>query len=332
MRSILLTDDFAAADVKPDALLAQYVSLLEADIARFFPTSARVAVPCPGCGGTQVRPAFQRLGMEYGECAECRSLFVSSRPGADAVAAFYRDSAAEQFWRNELSRLTAVKRRQKIIGPRLDWVIDSTQEHLPAAARLADLGTSQAAMVEALASLDRFRRKTLVEPLVATGSPQVEVCDRPLTEMDAGSLDVLLLFEAVDRAASPDTLLQAANRALDKGGLCFITTILGSGFDLQVLWDRADGVLPPDRLNLLSVEGWESLLARNGFEVLEFSTPGMFDLDVVSRAAAADPALPLPRFVSTLLERRGPAERRSFQEFLQGALLSSYGRICARRR
>jgi hypothetical protein len=83
---------------------------------------------------------------------------------------------------------------------------------------------------------------------------------------------------------------------------------------------------------VFSATGLQALLARHGFEILEFSTPGAFDLKTVARAAEASPGLTLPRFVSTLLRHRGEDERLAFQHFLQSALLSSFGRVAARKR
>ena len=60
-----------------------------------------------------------------------------------------------------------------------------------------------------------------------------------------------------------------------------------SGFDLQVLWERSTAILPPDKLNLLSAEGWVSRFAAPTWDMLEFSTPGMFDVENVRRATRA---------------------------------------------
>jgi uncharacterized LabA/DUF88 family protein len=110
-----------------------------------------------------------------------------------------------------------------------------------------------------------------------------------------------------------------------------MTDILISGFDLQTLWNQAENVFPPDRLNVFSVEGLKALFARNGFECIEFSTPGILDLEIVDKAMEDHPEIRPPRFLEYVLRNRGVETRQSFQEFLQENLLSSYGRILIRK-
>jgi hypothetical protein len=110
------------------------------------------------------------------------------------------------------------------------------------------------------------------------------------------------------------------------------TTRAGGGFDAQVLWERSRQLLPMVHLNLLSVEGAERLLLDAGFDVLELSTPGRLDVQIVRAAALADPTLPLPRFLSYLIRHRGEEAHQAFQEFLQQHRLSSHMRWVARKR
>lgn len=111
-----------------------------------------------------------------------------------------------------------------------------------------------------------------------------------------------------------------------------MTVILISGFDLQLLWDKSENLFPPDRLNVFSVEGLYSLFDRFDFECLEFSTPGILDVEIVTEAIKKNPDIQFPRFFEYLFEKRSDAVKRSFQEFLQEGLLSSYGRILIRKK
>jgi len=118
---------------------------------------------------------------------------------------------------------------------------------------------------------------------------------------------------------------------LTPGGLLLGSTTLISGFDLQVLWDRSDSIYPPERLNLLSTEGLTALSERHGFEALEFSTPGTFDVEIVQRAIRANPEFPWPRFIRYLIENRDENALVELQEYLQKNRLSSFARIVFRK-
>ncbi len=334
MRTIVETVDYLPQDIRPADLMAEYKRLVARDVAELVVPAADVTVDaCPGCGSTASEPAFERFGLGYADCSACGTLWVARRPPAAVLRAFYRDSEAERFWQSRLARATSSQRVHRIIEPRIDWLVDSVQEYRPDAAVMADVSTHLEVFAEHLARLQRFRRRLLIDPIAEVAADGLEIIAQPLETLGLeAELDAITLFDVLDHSSDADAVLAAAHRALKPGGLCFLTGILSSGFDIQVLWDRADTILPPDRLTMFSATGLQALLDRHGFETLEFSTPGAFDLKAVARAADADPALPLPRFVRTLLTRRDAVDHQRFQGFLQSALLSSFGRVLVRRK
>ncbi len=111
---------------------------------------------------------------------------------------------------------------------------------------------------------------------------------------------------------------------MSPGGLCFLTSISISGFDLQVLWNNSNSIFPPDRMNVFSIEGLTALLERHGFECIELSTPGLLDVEIVANAYRQNPSMRLPRFVKYMLDKRDSETYQSFQEFLQRNRLSSF--------
>ena len=139
-------------------------------------------------------------------------------------------------------------------------------------------------------------------------------------------------FEHLESQFSPFDYLSEAARMLAHRGVCFFTTRTISGFDLQVLWDKTPYIFVPEHLNLLSVEGLRSLVVRVGLDLIELSTPGQLDLELVLHAADQDPAIRLPSFVDYLLQQRGAEAHADFQAFLQKHRLSSHVRVAAARR
>jgi hypothetical protein len=337
MKSILLVDHYAEVDVKPTDMLETYIRLTSENVGQMIARTNLNECICPGCGDDTNPEAFQRFGLTYVACPNCRTLRVSPRPDESAIADYYANSEAEVYWRDELSSSTADARMERIVVPRFDWIIDSTQQYLPDAAHIVDLGTHQQTYVQALAGMNRFSRKTVLNPIcpIDPGSLASDISvvhGDPDEVLAAGSVDALALFEVLDRTADVDGLMEAAQRMLRPSGLAFVTGILSTGFDIQTLWEKASNIFPPDRLNVFSVEGLTQLLEKHGFEVLEFSTPGMFDFATVAHALETDPNVAVPRFVSYMIENRGAEGRQRFQEFLQMNLLSSYGRVLIQRR
>ena len=147
-----------------------------------------------------------------------------------------------------------------------------------------------------------------------------------------GQVDVVSLFEVIGHASDTDDFLNKISRILKPQGLCFLTTILSSGFDIRVLWEQSGNIYPPDRLNVFSVEGLKKLFARHNFECIEFSTPGILDLEIVAKVAQNNPDLQISRFARSLINNKDENVKRAFQEFLQANLLSYYGLILIRKK
>ena len=337
MKKIVIFDEYNEIDFKPSDLLHRYVELTERDIGSYFLNGARlVESACPGCRDQATRSGYSRFGLHYRECARCWTLYISPRPDDETLERYYRESPARTFWREELLKMTGKKRKEKIIKPRFEWITDSTEEYHPRARHIADVYTDQYGYIEEMINTERFREKTLLYPFVSMDRTGLEGRVRTITKQEEEkalqeSIDVITLFEVVDRVSDVDRLFARIHSLLKKNGLCFMTGILISGFDLQTLWDRAENVFPPDRLNVFSVEGLNALFARNGFECLEFSTPGILDLEIVDKAMESHPEIEPPRFIEYVLRNRRVETRQSFQEFLQENLLSSYGRILLRK-
>jgi len=292
MKTVVSLQDLLEFEIRPGALLAEYERLTEAAV-RGWAAAELQSIACPGCGRDRPAPAFDRFGLHYQECGYCGSLYLSPRPDERRLAEHALSSVPAQFWRERVLAATEDARREKILLPRGDWVHDALAEYAPGA--------------------------RLVHELVPNGG-----------SLPADPADAITAFETLDRAADPRRLVAAAHAALRPGGILFVTAPCVSGFELQVLWERARSIAPPDKINLLSIRGFQSLFSE-GWEIVEFSTPGLFDVEAVTRAVAADPDAPWPRFVRTLVSDTDAQQRSEFQEYLQRARLASFARLVVRK-
>lgn len=333
MKTVVSLQDLVDSEIRPQPLVDEYHRLLQRDLrARWRPDTLR-DVPCPGCGNSESTPAFAKFDAHYRECTRCRSLFVSPRPDEAALVAFYREAESAGFWRTHVWPMTAASRLDKLARPRAEWVLEGLAEYAPAASRGVDLSPYGRPVAEELARAGKEMRSAgwvadldSGEDAVVPASPAVS------GQLPAlGPCDFVTAFDVFDRAAEPRALTSALERTIAPGGLLFLTATNADGFDVRVLWDRAAVFAPPDKLNVLSIDGLLTLLAAPAWEVLEVSTPGMFDVEHVRRAMEADPAAPWPPFVRALM-RRGPRALEDFQEYLQRHRLASFARIVARRR
>jgi hypothetical protein len=337
MRTVVMDRDVVEVEVKPQGLIEEYQRLLDEDV-RTHLQDGLGACCCPGCQADDAEQAFVRSGLQYLHCNTCSTLYVSPRPSEQALDAFYREARSAVFWQEKILPTTREARREKLYRPRVQWLLDVVDEYRANAGSCIAVGYHNRLLVEEL--LEQAEKPFAV--LVANPSADIEFSDGELpgvtirptatSELDGlASTDLFLAFDILDRCADPDTLFRSARGILEPGGLMLATTILGSGFDIQMLWEAAENVHPPERLNLFSVEGLTQLCERHGFEVLEFSTPGMFDVETVYHAMAERLDGDWPRFIRYLVDNRGDEALQALQEYLQRFRLSSFGRIALRK-
>jgi hypothetical protein len=105
---------------------------------------------------------------------------------------------------------------------------------------------------------------------------QVVIGDLP------GGPKAFVSFELFEHLHSPGAFLSCLKELMSSGDLFVFTTLSGAGVDIQALWEDSKSVSPPHHLNFLNPTSVAILLERTGLELLEVTTPGKLDLDILS--------------------------------------------------
>ncbi|MDP2599190.1 MAG: hypothetical protein Q8P84_00450, partial [Deltaproteobacteria bacterium] len=142
------------------------------------------------------------------------------------------------------------------------------------------------------------------------------------------NVDAAILLESLDRVSHPDLLLKNVYESLNKGGIVFVTALVSSGFDMTILGRENAYLYPPDRANCFSLDGLHGMLSKAGFKLLEVSTPGVLDVDVVATHFNHGVLAPLSTFEKNVMEA-GSEIKMAFQKFLQQSNMSSFARLVA---
>lgn len=336
MKKVVLYDDIREIDFKPNELLDTYMQITERDVKKYLIKPEILKdYDCPACQTRKDKISFSKFGLNYCECKNCGTVYISPRPTDEAIDCFFKNSSASAYWKKTLSKNTEFKRKEKIIRPRIQWIVDTVQEYLSEAKSYIDINTNNALFIDEIATVETFEEKVIINPRVDgvdNYRDKVKIIEGPVNHAAAeNTSDVISLFEVIDRTSDVDSLLNSVNRMLKPGGLCFLTTLSISGFDLQILREKSNSIFPPDRINVLSLEGIELLFKKHGFECIELSTPGLLDVDIVVSVLKRDPSLDLPEFIKYFITKRGVETHQAFQEFLQMNQLSSYVRAVFRK-
>ncbi|MCE9619633.1 MAG: class I SAM-dependent methyltransferase [Planctomycetes bacterium] len=324
-------------EIKPRAALNEWQGLVEKEISSQWKDHSKwIGAGWPTCAEKDVRTAFDRFGVSYVESPSCGSLFAKTRPNEDALWSWYRDSAPSHYWREKILPASDSSRREKIVRPRADWILDGIAEYKPATKTIIDLSPYGRQLLDVLAeenhSLKQITAAGTTADLEGKSTTQIRVKPSKLADLLAlGPADVVVAVDALNRAADVSGFLEAIGQSTAPGGLAFLTATVASGFEIQSLWEKSPSVMPPDKLNLPSVAALQKFFAAPGWEILELSTPGMFDVEMVFRAMLADPAASWPRVLRGLVQHSDPQGRSSLVELLQAQRLISFARLVARR-
>ncbi len=334
MERAVLQSNLLKEDIQPYQLLKHYNYLMVDDILNLLPIHHLSDACCPVTGEFQTRETFQKMGMTYRVSASLGTFYLSPRPTEESLKNFYFQSSARKYWLEVLWPKTECVRNEKIILPMLDWVSAFVNQYFSA---------DSLTFVEYLANhwgyysagMKIFPRclYLLVDPyfdpnyIKSNINADIQYQDQIIND----TLDCAFLFEALDRSFNPQLLLQKVRLALKPGGLCFITCLLASGFEVQTLGQLSSIFVPPERMNLLTFEGMTQLVEETGdFEILEFSTPAVLDLPNVMSQHENINTLP---FFQYLFRFRNDSEcLDSFRYFLQLNRLGTFGRIVLRKK
>lgn len=333
MEHAIIHSNLEKKTIKPGALMDPFLKHVADFNAAHFRTEKLSWADCPACSSKAIAFSFEKLGMQYVSCAACRTLYLNPRPSQAEIGAYFTGSAARQFWIKTIWEETAPVRRSKILEPFLDWVqVFAGQAFPDRPVRVAELYPVHWGLFEMWREKRLPGEFFLVEPYFAEGHApfSLEAVRLPLSTEK--TFDVICLPDTLAWVEKPETLFRWVLDHLHPGGLCFLTTIFSGGFDVMVLKEQASYFVPPERLNLFSLEALDSLVRRFPFEILECSTPGVLDMQNIRESCRKNgPAL--PDFLEYILER-GAQETLAdaFQDFLQANRLSSQGRMVLQKR
>ena len=328
MERAVIHSDLKKQEIQPQPLLEKYLDLMKEDIRKILPARSLLDASCPVTGESEVQESFSKMGMDYQVSQSLGNIYLSPRPPMDLLTAFYRESSARKFWLKELWPHTAEVRRKKIILPQLEWVQRFISQYfIERKLHMAEILPSNWCYYQSAGNIWPEAEYQLIDLLFDSDIAMGEISNLDISDNTKYStLDIVLLFEALDRAVDPEEVLRKVNNVLKPGGLCFITCLLSSGFEVKVLGQDSDIFAPPERMNILSYEGINTLIEKvTGFEILEFSTPGVLDIpNVINHLETIDDAY---FFKYILKQRNDTSLMKSFQDFLQLNRLGTFGRL-----
>jgi len=315
-------------EIRKREVFNKYLDLVRIDAEQFFSDKIKfISIDCPACGSASNKEEIVKNGFTYVQCTDCATLFVSPRPPFSELMKFYADSPSTNFWVKEFFLPVAEVRREKIFKPRATYIA----ERFPTLCKkkVGDIGSGFGIFLEEMKILWPSADLIAIEPSQEMAqlcrNKGFKVLESPLESIDSGSnqFDLLTAFELFEHLYEPKSFLEKVYQLLSPGGYFYLTTLNGLGFDIQILWDKSKSVSPPHHLNFLNPWSLSHLMESVGFKIIETTTPGQLDWDIVEgqfNNENIDPG----RFWRTLSKYGTSINKLKLQEWIRESNFSSH--------
>jgi len=253
-------------------------------------------------------------------------------PRADeaTLAEFYRQSKNYEFWNKYIFPATNAVRKEKIFRPRAKKIVNLCKKYGITGGTIMEVGSAFGTFCEAIRELDFFDRIIAVEPtpyLAETcRQKNIETIENNIENVDLlnNSIDVVVSFEVIEHLGTPATFITNASKYLKAGGMFVCTCPNGQGLEILSLKEKATAV-DHEHLNYFNPDSIKILLENNSIKVIEVSTPGELDVELLKMSFKKNPRLfEKNDFLKYLISKKSINLEQSLQEFIKNNLLSSH--------
>ncbi len=314
-------------EIRPQHIFDEYLLLAKRDSQKYFSDRlGEEVVHCPACNA-EGKHSFTKHDFNYAECHFCQTIFVSPRPPVESFLRYYQESESAIFWASTFYKETAVARREKIWRPKALMIRELITRFGTEECSLVDIGGGYGIFAEEYEKISN-QKVTVVEPGPALAlvcqEKGLKVVQGFLEEINPEQLDrgakTFVSFELFEHLHDPERFLRHLYSLMSAGDLFIFTTLSGVGLDIQVLWADSKSVSPPHHLNFLNPKSMRLLLERLGFNVLQISTPGKLDIDILCN----NEKYIKDRFWRTFINQATEYEKQKMQTFIADNGLSSH--------
>lgn len=325
-------------EIRPDNLMVDQVEAMQRDLDWLAQREDQfVLVDCPVCGSSDRIFLYRKNGTDHQSCQECGTQYVSPRPTAEMLGAFYAQSSNYAYWAKHIFPASRESRRVSIFQPRARIVADLVSRHDLNGGMLVEVGAAHGVFCDEIRKLGLFDRIVAVEPTPDLAQEcrdlGFETRESPWEQVQLDvPAQIIANFEVIEHLFDPGAFLRWCHANLVDGGHVMLTCPNIAGFDTVCL-GQASGAVDHEHINLFTPESLCLLMSKCGFTVVESSTPGRLDVELVQRGLEAGDITDedLGPVVSRLVRHPDPKVAADLQKLLVTAGMSSSLFVLARK-
>lgn len=273
-----------------------------------------VAVPKCMCGYNETVIFFTKWGVDYYRCPKCGT--ISAAADINEVLAYKKNEKLIDLRISKDYQEEAATRRDTIWEELIDWIVFRSFRYLGKKnLNIIDYGNRYDKLAEKIIEREMCKGYEMRNTIINAESHK---------KLFSEPADIVLYINNLQQSMSPVEDLKLAGENLRDGGLMFLSTRIGTGFDIVTLKEHSK-IFPFEHTFLPSMKTLKSVLNSAGYRVLEVSTPG--SMDAIFVAKNRDKVGVENDFVRFLLEQESPSVLQEFQRFLQKNGMSSYAQL-----
>ncbi len=274
--------------IRPADLMAENAILHEQDVINLMKRKHDfVFVLCPACEHKSYEIQFEKSGFSFVSCNRCETLYINPRPTHKMMMEFFIAAKSVKHWNDKIFPTSEKSRRRDIFIPRAKLTNEICERNNIPRNTLADVGAGFGTFCQAIADLNTFEKIVAIEPChefaQSCRERGIDTIELPIEEVKANQFNVITSFEVLYHSFAPKEFLLSCWRALAPGGLLIITTPNSKGFDLLVAGQTAASLDGPNHMNSFNAQSLSTLLEHSGFEIVEITTPGKLDAEIVRK-------------------------------------------------
>ncbi len=326
---------FSENDIRPDKFTEKMQNSLNEDI-RFLRDlkSDFCEVLCPACLTKNDTIELSKNDFTYIECCQCKMLYMSPRPTVEILSKFYPNSKQYQFFNEYIFPASIDVRREKIFKPRVNKVLQYCEAFDVEKEKLIEIGTGYGIFCEEMVKKNVFTEVVGVEASDSLAKTCLDhgyrLYNGLFEELEIHeTFNVVVAFEVLEHVFEPKSFLEKVFALMHSNSLLMLTFPAWTGFDTSVLREHSSAI-DHEHLNYFTEKSISHLLQSLGFDVLEISTPGELDVELVRKTALQN-RLELPNFLKNICIDNYDTLGPKFQEFLKENKLSSHMMVIARK-
>lgn len=320
-------------DIRPQNLFDELLRLNKLDIQKCFDKAKTKEINCPACN-KKGKYSFTKNGFKFDECEGCKSLYVSPRPYKKYFDNYYSDSDSTKYWATTFYKETEKNRREMLWKPKAKIITEKIDLFLLRTDTIIDIGGGYGTFVEEFLKISKIKH-LIIEP----SKYLAKICERKNLNVIENFLEnihkndlpklpkTFVSFELFEHLHDPRSFLEILYNLMDSEDSFIFTTLSGMGLDIQVLWRDSKSISPPMHLNFLNPKSVEVLLNDIGFTILEISTPGKLDLDIMNNNIDKIK----DKFWKNFLDYTSTKEKNNMQKIISENKLSSHMMIVCKK-